>query len=71
MAGVFARILGVDRVGVDDSFFALGGDSLSATRLMAALEAELDRDIPLHLMFLHPTPAGLAAHLSDHGSTPD
>ncbi|MFE3322712.1 amino acid adenylation domain-containing protein [Nocardia sp. NPDC059195] len=71
VAGVFAQILGADRVGVDDSFFALGGDSLSATRSVAALEAKLDRDIPLHLMFLHPTPAGLADRLDDHGSTPD
>ena len=42
LAGIYARILGVDRVGVDASFFDLGGDSLSAMRVIAAIDAELD-----------------------------
>ena len=37
LAGIYARVLGVERVGVDDSFFDLGGDSLSAMRLVAAV----------------------------------
>ena len=37
VAGVFAEVLGVDRVGLDDDFFALGGDSLVATRVGARL----------------------------------
>src|SRR6185503_390405 len=35
LAGIFARVLGLQRVGVDESFFELGGDSLSAMRLVA------------------------------------
>jgi hypothetical protein len=35
LAGIYAQVLGVDRVGVDDSFFNLGGDSISAMRLIA------------------------------------
>ncbi|PEG56625.1 non-ribosomal peptide synthetase, partial [Mycolicibacterium boenickei] len=37
LAGIYAQVLGLDRVGVDDSFFDLGGDSLSAMRLLAAV----------------------------------
>src|ERR1700744_1014852 len=42
LAGIYAQVLDVDRVGVDDSFFDLGGDSLSAMRLVAAVNAGLD-----------------------------
>ncbi len=41
LAGIFARVLGVERVGVDDSFFDLGGDSLSAMRVIAAINTSL------------------------------
>ncbi|MBI3692045.1 MAG: non-ribosomal peptide synthetase, partial [Mycolicibacterium aromaticivorans] len=39
LAGIYVQVLGVQRVGVDDSFFNLGGDSLSAMRLIAAVNA--------------------------------
>ncbi|MEB4212428.1 AMP-binding enzyme, partial [Mycobacterium sp. 94-17] len=37
LVGVFAQVLGMERVGIDDSFFDLGGDSLSAMRAIAAI----------------------------------
>ncbi|WP_420855049.1 non-ribosomal peptide synthetase [Rhodococcus pseudokoreensis] len=60
---VFASVLGLDRVGTADSFFDLGGNSLLATRIVSALQAELDRQVPLQWMFLDPTPAGIAGRL--------
>ncbi len=59
----FAEVLGVERVGVADSFFDLGGNSLLATRIVSALEARLERTVPLQWMFLDPTPAGIAHRL--------
>ena len=43
LAGIYAQILGLERVGVDDSFFDLGGDSLSAMRLITAVNTEPGR----------------------------
>ncbi|MDT0399856.1 phosphopantetheine-binding protein, partial [Streptomyces edwardsiae] len=45
LAGIYAQVLGLERVGVDDSFFDLGGDSLSATRLINTVNANLGTDL--------------------------
>ncbi|WP_431952930.1 amino acid adenylation domain-containing protein [Nocardia lijiangensis] len=69
VARCFADILGVDRVGVDDSFFALGGDSLVATRIAARLGAALDTEIPVRLLFEASTAAALAARVERNAGT--
>ncbi|MFE0751733.1 amino acid adenylation domain-containing protein [Gordonia sp. NPDC058843] len=60
VATVFQEVLGVPRVGADDDFFALGGDSLSASVVTARLGAALGVRIPLRSVFLAPGVAALA-----------
>ncbi|WP_415624192.1 amino acid adenylation domain-containing protein, partial [Mycobacterium intermedium] len=59
LAGIYAQVLGVDRVGVDDSFFELGGDSLSAMQLISAVNAAFDTSLPVRAAFEAPTIAQL------------
>jgi thioesterase domain-containing protein/acyl carrier protein len=63
LAGIYAQVLGLDRVGVDDSFFDLGGDSLSAMRLIAAINTSLDAHLSVPTVFDAPTVRSLSQRL--------
>ncbi|HEX6039265.1 thioesterase domain-containing protein, partial [Longimicrobium sp.] len=63
LAGIWAEALGVERVGRGDNFFALGGHSLSAVRVIARMRQALGVEVPLTHVFSHPTVESLAARL--------
>jgi ubiquinone/menaquinone biosynthesis C-methylase UbiE/acyl carrier protein len=63
IAGIWAEVIGLDRVGVNHNFFDLGGSSLMLEHVQVRLEALLGRQLPLTLLFQHPTVAALAASL--------
>ncbi|KAA1242598.1 thioester reductase, partial [Mycobacterium simiae] len=68
LAGIYAQVLGLDRVGIEDSFFDLGGDSLSAMCAIAAINVALDTHISVRTLFDAPTIIQLAARTTA-GST--
>ncbi|MEU7871446.1 amino acid adenylation domain-containing protein [Dactylosporangium sp. NPDC049140] len=61
IAGVWAAVLGLPRVGAGDDFFDLGGHSLLATQVVAKLRGLLPAPVSVMDMFKHPTVRGLAA----------
>ncbi|MEU9136993.1 amino acid adenylation domain-containing protein [Streptomyces sp. NPDC048404] len=69
LARLFAEVLGLEKVGVDDGFFELGGHSLLATRLITRARSEIGMEIPIRKIFDLPTVAALAAW-SEESSVP-
>ncbi len=70
LARIWAEVLEVPRVGVRDDFFALGGHSLMAVRLMAKVQERFGRDLPLAVLFQGGTVEAMAARLrGERGET--
>jgi acyl-coenzyme A synthetase/AMP-(fatty) acid ligase/thioesterase domain-containing protein/acyl carrier protein len=64
LAEVFASVLGVERVGLDDDFFELGGDSLGVVELLAGVDDHFGIDLPTSAILDAPTVAELSTRLS-------
>jgi len=63
VAAIFGRVLETDEVGADSDFFALGGDSLLATRVLSAVARTYGVELSFEDFMLSPTPAGLAKRI--------
>jgi amino acid adenylation domain-containing protein len=71
LVDLYRSMLGNADAGIDDDFFELGGSSLQAMQLVAALHAGAGVDAEVSTVFLAPTPRRLAAHLRERHGVPD
>ncbi|MGO9734597.1 condensation domain-containing protein, partial [Mycobacterium sp.] len=69
LADIYAQVLGVDRVGIDVSFFDRGGDSLSAMRTVAAINAALGIELAVRTLFDAPSVRSLSQRLGGHADS--
>jgi amino acid adenylation domain-containing protein/non-ribosomal peptide synthase protein (TIGR01720 family) len=64
LAAIWSEVLGIKQIGVHDDFFGLGGHSLLATQLVSRVRDRLRAELPLMVLFNHPTIAGLAKQIA-------
>jgi acyl carrier protein len=69
MAGLWEEMLGIDRVGIQDSFFELGGNSLLGISLISRVREELGAELARHVLYEAPTVAALVARIEGEGES--
>ncbi|EQB89765.1 hypothetical protein M918_18990 [Clostridium sp. BL8] len=70
LSKIWSEILGVEKVGINDNFFDLGGHSLKATMLMAKIHKELNKEVPLKELFKMPTIKELSQYIKNAEESP-
>jgi NAD(P)-dependent dehydrogenase (short-subunit alcohol dehydrogenase family)/acyl carrier protein len=70
LAGIWQGLLALERVGINDSFFELGGDSLLGIQLTAAVKRQLNAKVSAVTLFEAPTVAALAALIESQAGAP-
>ncbi|MFE0105093.1 amino acid adenylation domain-containing protein [Streptomyces sp. NPDC059009] len=69
LCALFADVLGIDAISIDDDFFALGVNSLKATRIKGRIRRTLGLDVTMRTLFQHSTIADLSDRLDSAGGT--
>jgi acyl carrier protein len=63
---IWTELLGISRIGIHDSFFDLGGHSLTATRVVSQVIKQFQLELPLQYLFESTTVATMAAVITEH-----
>ena len=69
IAQIWAEVLGLEEVGIDDDFFQLGGDSLLASRIVARIIDTFQVEVPLSALFGAPKVSTMASVVVGYGAT--
>jgi amino acid adenylation domain-containing protein len=69
LAGIWSKLLKLDRVGIHDNFFEIGGNSLMTLQIAVQVRTLLQKDLPIVKLFQHPTIAQLANYLNQGQTT--
>lgn len=65
LASIWTKLLGINRIGINDNYFELGGDSLLATQLVSHVRSVFEVELPLVELFRHPTLAEMATSIEE------
>ncbi len=71
IAAIWSEVLAVEKIGIHDNFFQLGGHSLRATQIVSRMRQQLGWDVPIRAIFESPTIAGLSARFAAEPITDD
>jgi hypothetical protein len=71
LASIWRETLTIEQVGIDDKFFDVGGNSIALVRIQNMINERMHRDIPIVVLFRHPTIRALASHIAGEHRSDD